>query len=524
MLVEVGGRLDTEEMEMHGWMKRTRRGMILYSLMLTMLATLMILAVVLQPADGWTPTVKAAYAKWFVTKPLALQPLVAPTPHESTYRIKAFFDESKQVIRAEETVTIPELKVDGIPFYLYTPAGALQLQEVKVNGQDVQYDLNAKQLKLDVPHGEGQHVVSLKFEVKVPTNSKRFGMWKGVATLCYWYPILAVERDGQWVERPDNLGFGDPYIMDLGNYELEWNAPSGYHWYATGQKVAEAPADGERVVTTWKADLARNFALVGGRGFTETSYETGTGTRVVIASVVPAHLQQIVPLAQSAIRTYMDRVGNDPYPVLNVLELPSGTIYAHELPNMALFSEDLWGYDDPEHWIAHEIAHVWFYNAVGNYEAETPWLDEGLADYLSLVEMETRQGAEAYQQTIKGDWQRFKSGSTYSPYRANTPAGVKNGETAVPYGTYATSQAHYYYSYLRPILMYHDLRKQLGDEKFFKFLRQYYLKNVERTATRTDLEQALDDIDPNAVPLMKTWLDAPNEELIAQVKKRFGES
>ena len=69
--------------------------------------------------------------------------------------------------------------------------------------------------------------------------------------------------------------------------------------------------------------------------------------------------------------------------------------------------------------------------------------------------------------------------------------------------------------------MYHDLRKMLGDDKFFKFLRQYYVKNVERTATRTELEQALADIDPNAVPLLKQWLDMPNNDLIKQVAERF---
>jgi hypothetical protein len=497
--------------------------MLLYSMMLSLVATLGILAVVLRPPEGWAPVVQEQYARWFGARTLPSQPLAAPTPHESTYELKAVWDEAAQVIRAQATVRIPQLKLDGIPFYLYTPAGAMQVHSVLLNGQEVPFDLTAKQLTLQTGKSDTPQTVSLKFDVKVPESAKRFGLWKGVATVCYWYPILAVERDGMWVPRPDSLGFGDPYLMDLGNYVLEWNSPAGYKWYGTGTKVAEAAAEGGRVLTTWKADKVRNFALVGGRGFQETEFATGYGTRVVVATVDPARLGREAELARSAVTTYSTRVGIDPYPVLNVLELPSGTIYAHELPNMALFSQDLWGYDDPEHWIAHEIGHAWFYNAVGNYEAETPWLDEGLADYLSLLELETRQGAEAYQVTMAFNWQRFKAGNTYSPYKPGTPAGVKNGETAVPYGSYPSSQAHYYYSYLRPILMYHDLRGQLGDEKFFKFLQQYYLKNVEKTATRGDLEQALADIDPEMVPRMKLWLDTPNDQLIPQVQARFGE-
>ncbi|MBL0385402.1 hypothetical protein JJB07_01970 [Tumebacillus sp. ITR2] len=502
-------------------MRRKRRGLILYSMLLTLLSTLVILAIVLRPTVGWSPIVKDTYQRWFGSKPIAYQPLAVPTPHESTYGIKAFFDEGKHVISVEETVKIPQLNVSGIPFYLYTPESALQIHEVKLNGQEVKYDLNAKQITLQATPAQTEQTVTLKFDVSVPDSAKRFGMYKGVATVCYWYPILAVERDGHWVPRPDSLGFGDPFLMDLGNYQVEWNAPAGFKWYGTGSKLSETTVEGGRVVSTWKADKVRNFALVGGRGFQETAFETGYGTHVVVATIDPARLAQTAELAKSAVSTYSDRVGIDPYPVLNVLELPAGTIYAHELPNLALFSQDLWGYDDPEHWIAHEIGHVWFYNAVGNYEAETPWLDEGLADYLSLIEIETRQGTDAYQAMIQGDWQRFKAGDTYSPYKPGTPAGVKNGETAVPYGTYPTSQAHYYYSYLRPILMYHDLRMQLGDEKFFKFLKQYYLKNVERTATRADLEQALSDIDPAMVARMKLWLDTPNDQLLGQVKAAF---
>ena len=41
---------------------------------------------------------------------------------------------------------------------------------------------------------------------------------------------------------------------------------------------------------------------------------------------------------------------------------------------------------------------------------------------------------------------RFRQKHTYSPYPAGTPSGAKNGETALPYGSYTSSQAHYYYS------------------------------------------------------------------------------
>lgn len=395
------------------------------------------------------------------------------------------------------------------------------MQEVTLNGQPAQVTGTEKQVTVQAAKSEGPQTVAFKFQTKLPASPARTGTWKGVATVSYWYPILAVERDGAWMPRPDGLGFGDPYLMDLGTYSIEWTAPSGMQWFGTGQKSSEAPLADGRTVSTWWAEKVRNFAFVGGTGFHVAEFDTGTGTHVYVGSQDRTNLQRAYELARSAVGTYAAKIGTDPYPVLNVLELPQGTVYAHELPNMALFSRDLWTYKDAEHWITHEIAHAWFYNAVGNYEVETPWLDEGLADYLSLIEREARLGTDAYVAAVKEAWGRFRQNQTYSPYPAGTPSGAKNGETALPYGSYGSSQAHYYYSYLRPVLMYHDLRKALGDEKFFKFLRQYYVKNVERTATRTDLEQALEDIDPNAVPLLKLWLDTPNNDLIEQVEGRF---
>jgi hypothetical protein len=497
---------------------RGKRFLKLYSLMLTMLATLTVLAVVLRPADGWIPLLKQQYALHFGPRVWNMHPLATPAPTEPSYTIKAAFDEGSRTISGEMTVTLPELRLDGLPLYLYLP---MKVSDVKLNGQDVPVKVSEKQVVLQAKKSPSRQQVTLSFVTQLPQSPKRTGVWEGVATVSYWYPIVGVERGGEWMERPDTLGFGDPYLMDWGHYEVEWTAPASWKWYATGVKTMERALPDGRKRMTYRAEKVRNFALVGGAGFYEASYRTEKGMTVTVASVVEADLPRALALTRSAVETYTEKIGTNPYPVLSVLELPKGTVYAHELPNLALFSQDLWSYDDPEHWVAHEIAHAWFYNAVGNYEVETPWLDEGLADYAALLDLERREGAEAYRARIRETWDRFSHNYTYSPYKYGTPNRVKTGKSAMPYGTYQTSQAHYYYAYLRPVLMYHDLRRHLGDERFFKFLKQYYLKNAGGTATRADLERALGDIEPQAVELLNMWLDTPNDELLGKVAGRF---
>lgn len=489
----------------------------LYSVMLTLLATMTVLAVVLRPVDGWMPLLRQQYTLHFGPQVLNLHPLATPTPTEPVYEIKAAFQDSGEIV-GEMSVTVPELRLDGLPLYLYVP---MQVTGVKLNGAAVKAQVTAEQVLIPAKKSAEPQTVTLAFRTQLPQAPSRTGYWKGVATVSYWYPIVGVERDGEWMERPATLGFGDPYLMDLGNYQVELTTPGNLKWYASGLQTGEKKLEGGRRALTFEAKKVRNFALVGGAGFVETKYKTPAGLSVTVASVSKADLGRAEALTRSAVATYTERFGRNPFPVLSVLELPAGTVYAHELPNLALFAQDLWTYDDPEHWIVHEIAHAWFYNAVGNYEVETPWLDEGLADYAALLDTERREGTGAYQGRINEAWKRFAHNYTYTPYKYGTPNRVKTGKSAVPYGTYQTSQAHYYYTYQRMVLMYHDLRKVLGDDAFFKFLQQYYLKNAGRTATRADLERALADIEPKAVGRMKMWLDTPNDELIGQVAGRF---
>lgn len=494
----------------------------LYSLMLTVLSTLTVLGVFLRPPDGWMPQITAAVERWTADPVYRYEPLVLPTPTQPRYVIRATLDEAAAVLRGEMTVTVPELRLDGMPFYLYSPSGAqMRVSDVTVNGEPVEAKVSAKQVTVPAVKSATPQTVSLRFETALPKRPTRTGAWQGVYTVSYWYPILAVERDGEWVPRPDPLGFGDPYLMDAGDYDVELDSPASFKWYTSGPRVSEAEKEGGRKTFKWTAENVRNFALVGGAAFQETQFATGTGTQVFVAVTDPAKLQQTAELARSAVKTFTEKVGMSPYPVLNVVELPKGTVYAHELPNLALFSQDLWGYEDPEHWIVHEVGHVWFYNSVGNYEVETPWLDEGLTDYIALVEQEMRLGPEHYRKTIAEAWERYRQNQTYTPYKKGTPSGVNDGISAAPYGSFATSQAHYYYNYLRPILMYHDIRQELGDDRFFLFLRQYYTKNVGQTATRANLERALADVNPDSVKRLNLWLDTPNGQLIEQIAGRF---
>jgi hypothetical protein len=82
----------------------------------------------------------------------------------------------------------------------------------------------------------------------------------------------------------------------------------------------------------------------------------------------------------AALNRFSDKVGPYPYPALNIAEAPTST--GMESPGLLWISTTA----APEglaRLVAHEVAHQWFYAAVGNNQAQQPFADEAVATFLA---------------------------------------------------------------------------------------------------------------------------------------------
>jgi aminopeptidase N len=105
---------------------------------------------------------------------------------------------------------------------------------------------------------------------------------------------------------------------------------------------------------------------------------------------------------------------------------------------------------------AHETAHQWFYGVVGNDPAMEPWLDEALATYSELLFYE-----RYFPDSVDGWWQ-FRVDAYH-------PTGWVN-DTIYNHGSF---RSYVNAVYLRGAEFIRDLRNQIGEEAFFKFLKNY---------------------------------------------------
>ncbi len=90
----------------------------------------------------------------------------------------------------------------------------------------------------------------------------------------------------------------------------------------------------------------------------------------------------------SALEIYNQQFGAYPYKELDVVEGPMRNALGVEYPGIVMIGASL--YKAPEKpdfeiTVAHEVAHQWWYNVVGNDVFDEPWLDEALATYSSDV-------------------------------------------------------------------------------------------------------------------------------------------
>ena len=176
---------------------------------------------------------------------------------------------------------------------------------------------------------------------------------------------------------------------------------------------------------------------------------------------------------------YASIVGDIPYPSMTVAltdsRLPGGhspayfALLNHELPQR-LGAVITWQTDPvsfsryPSFFLAHEIAHQWWGQAVGWKNYHEQWLSEGLAQYFAALYAEHDEGADVFGDIIERmrSWAMRHSdeGPIYLGYRLGHLKREPRVFRALVYNKGA--------------MVLHMLRRLVGDDAFFAGLRRFY--------------------------------------------------
>ncbi len=186
-----------------------------------------------------------------------------------------------------------------------------------------------------------------------------------------------------------------------------------------------------------------------------------------------------------------------PYPYSKYTTVQCPTRWGgFEAPGNVLLAESL--FDRPDHGVstlAHEMVHMWFGDAVGYARWREVWLSEGFASYFGPW-LHAQTGGPSLQHSLaamRTRWLRSYVGRT----KTIRDDGFAHPDRALNANTYP-----------KGAWVLHMLRDELGDELFFKALREYFRRNSGRSVLTSDFVEVVEAVaDRDLSGFFEQWLD-----------------
>ncbi len=405
------------------------------------------------------------------------------------------------------------LPLNEVQFHLFPNilGGAITISNLLVNGKPAtpKYELldSLMRVPLSLPLEPDQSIViHMDFEVTVPrTVENNYGVLAftdGVLALAHAYPLIVVYDTKGWeAEIPSPQG--DLVYSDASFYIVRIAAPKNLVIAATGRKIQQETM-GHEQIAAFALGPARDFYLAASPDY---RIKTRTVGGVTINSFAPAPDQDgaqiALDVASRSISDYGQLYAPYPYTQLNIVSTPTLAL-GIEYPGQIAVAERIYAPNSSqqgtpnsvymESTVAHEAAHQWFYNLVGNDQLDEPWLDEALAQFATLEYYTTEYGiqaADGFRQSLEARWSRVND----ARIALDQPVAAFRGQEygAIVYG--------------RGPLFFDTLQHQMGQQAFNRFLKDYVASNAWKIATTDGLKAAAEkNCSCDLTPIFNEWV------------------
>lgn len=381
----------------------------------------------------------------------------------ATYDVVATFNWNSRSVQVSTTarVTNPTQSSVSTLAFNVTPlrTGNASLGAVTVNGSPANAHKDDQTALVDLsPALASGGTATVRIDYSATLNATAsgerylFARADGVMAAYRWIPWLSRET------RYDRPSVGDPWVTPASSLvNVTITTDRALKFAATGVRKS---VSSNGLTQKFTARNVRDFNFSAAPDY-RTSSRTTNNTRITFyyRTMAPA---KVLDWSVKAVRDYSAKVGTRPYGRINIGEVgPVSNWPAIESPGHfwlpARTSARLLPWT-----VTHEVAHEWFYAAVGNDQAEEPFADEALADFMS--------------RNLIDSW-------------ISSPCAEDDLDQSV----YDLAGCYPWVIYVQGNLYLRDYRDRVGSTAFWRGLANYYSANKFKIGHTREILDALDN-------------------------------
>ncbi len=222
--------------------------------------------------------------------------------------------------------------------------------------------------------------ISISFTTTLACVEHRLGIAKESVNLGNFYPVLCGYDEGKGFYECVYYSDGDPFYSDNAEYSLSLSLPKAYRLACSGNQERREEGDRAQYLVTGKN--MRDIACVLSEKFQMLEKKAGD-TVVRYYYYKDENAEQTLSVACRSLEYFSEKFGSYAWDTYTVAE--TGFCFGGmEYPALSLISDGVEGTARLET-VVHETAHQWWYAMVGNNECEHAWMDEGLAEYSTML-------------------------------------------------------------------------------------------------------------------------------------------
>jgi hypothetical protein len=437
-----------------------------------------------------------------------------------TITINARYNSAKKTLSATQTVRYRNRSKDTlshIKFHIYANAyrngarfppvteseierafpngksyGAIYIDEVQVSGRNVPIfiegdDQNVLSVPLFTTLRPNQSIdIFIDYTVQLANIAHRLGWTDNAVNLGNFYPVPVIYENGVWQTYPYSFN-GDPFYNALHNFDVTLHADSRYIVASSGTLQRQSAG-----VHRFRSQAIRDFAMVLSRNFKSLTRMVGS-VAVSYFYLDDSNPTASLQCAVDALRTFSRLFTKYPYRQLTVVQ----TDFLHggmEYGELVFVSKDLLAQNQRDldaarqfhnQVIIHEIAHQWWYGIIGNNQARTAWIDEGLAEYSTLLfyDLNPQYSRLSRADIVSNARDNFV---TYSRL-VQAVGGRIDPDMTKDLNSFRSTHEYVFMTYVRGMLLFVDLEMLLGQDKIIKALRNFAREAKFSFATKDSL-------------------------------------